>query len=62
LRVGDVIVAALADGNTLEQVVASIERLTELEDVAFARELDAELPADGAGAAVAADQVLGRDG
>ena len=33
------------------------ERLAEFADVAFALELDAELLADGAGAAVAADQI-----
>ena len=36
LRVGDVIVAALADRDALEEVVAAVERLAKLQDVAFA--------------------------
>ena len=61
LVVGDVVVPALADGDALEQVVAAVQRLAELQDVAFAGQLDAELLADGAGAAVAADQVFRGD-
>ena len=34
------IVAALADRNALEQLVAAVERLTELQDVAFAEPLE----------------------
>ena len=58
LRVDDVIVAALADRDALEQLVAAVERLAKLQDVAFALQRDAELLAHGAGAAVAAGQIL----
>ena len=58
LRVGDVIVAALADRNTLKQIVATEQRLTELHQVGFALQLDAELPAHGTAAAIAADEVV----
>src|SRR5215216_7240611 len=57
VRVGDVIVPPLADGNALVKVVAAEERLTELHDVGFALESDAELLAHGAGAAIAADEI-----
>ena len=58
LRVGDVIVPPLADRDALVQVVAAIERLAQLQQVAFAGKLDAELLAHDAGAAVAADQIF----
>src|SRR6185436_7542294 len=61
--VGDVVVAAVAravaDWNALVKLVAAIERLAQAQDVGLATQLDAELPAHRAAAAVAADQVLG---
>ena len=43
LGVDDVIVAALADRDAVEQLVAAVERLAKLQDVAFALQGDAEL-------------------
>ena len=63
LVVGDVIVPALAgavaERQPLEQLFAVIERLAQPKQIAFAAELDAELLAHRAGAAVAADQISG---
>jgi len=59
LGVGDVIVPALADRNALVEVLAVIERLPQLLDVGFAVELNAELPAHQAIAAVTAYHVGG---
>ena len=56
MRIGDVIVPALADRDALEQVVAAIERLPQLQQIGFALQLDAELAAHIARAAVAADE------
>src|SRR5665213_2239657 len=56
LVVDHVIVAALADRDALEQVLAVKESLPELQDVAFALQTEAELLSHGAGAAIAADQ------
>ncbi len=61
LVVGDVIVPAFADRDPLIQVFAVIERLAQLQQVAFARQLDPELAPHGAAAAVAADHILRRD-
>src|SRR5712692_1255218 len=65
VAVGDVIVAplagAVADGDALEQLVAAIQRLAQLEYVVFAAQLDAELLAHGAPAAVAAHHVRRAD-
>ena len=60
MGVGHVIVPALADRDALVEVVAAVERLAQLQQVAFAAELDAELLAHGAAAAVAADQIVAR--
>ena len=57
MRVGDVVVPPLADRNALEQIVAAIQRLAQLQQIGFALQLDAELPAHRAGAAVAADEI-----
>jgi hypothetical protein len=43
------------------EIVAAIERLAQLEQVALARQADAELLADRASAAVAADEIQRRD-
>ena len=59
--IGDVIVTPLADRDALVEVLAIVQRLAKLQDVGLAVELDAELPAHRARAAVAADQVLRRD-
>ena len=62
MRVGDVIVRGpVADRDALVQLVAAIERLAELQQVAVALQLDVELLAHPAAAAVAADQVVGGD-
>ena len=61
LGVGHVVVPALADRDALEQIVAVIERLPQLQQVGVALQADAELPAHDARAAVAADQVLRLD-
>jgi len=56
--VGDVIVAALADRDALEQLFAVVQRLAQLQHAVFvAGELDAELPAHRAVAAIAAGQI-----
>ena len=54
VAVGHVIVPALADRDALVQVFAVVQRLAQLQQVGLAGELDAELLAHGAGAAVAA--------
>ena len=63
LVVGDVIVAALAgtiaDRQPLEQLFAVVERLAQAQQIAFAAQLDAELLAHRAGAAIAADEIGG---
>jgi hypothetical protein len=59
--VGDVIVPSLADRNAVEQLVAAVQRLAELQDVALALQRDAELLANLAGAAVAAGEILRSD-
>ena len=60
--VGDVIVAALAHRDVVEQAVAGVQRLPQLQHAIFiAGELDAELVAHGARAAVAADEVVSTD-
>src|SRR5262249_22675573 len=51
------IVAALADRDALIKLVAAIERLAQLENITFAFEADAELPADRTGAAVATGEI-----
>ena len=60
--VGDVVVAAFAraavDRNSIEQLVAAVERLAQAQDVGFAAQRDAELLAHRAAAAVAAHQVF----
>ena len=56
---GDVVVASLAHGNAFVEIVAAEKRLAQLADIAFALQADAELLADGAGAAVASDQIRG---
>ena len=57
--VGHVIVPPFADRDALEQIVAAIERLPQLQDVGLALQLDAELPcARALDAAVAADEIL----
>ena len=55
--VGDVVVAALADRDPLEQVVAAKQRLAQREQ-RLAAQLDAETGAHRAVAAVAADEVV----
>src|SRR5207249_3111061 len=52
---------ALADGDALEQLVAAIQRLTQLEYVVLAAQLDAELLAHHAPAAVAAHHIRRAD-
>src|SRR5207249_11808546 len=52
---------ALADGDALEQLVAAIQRLTQLEYVVLAAQLDAELLAHRAPAAVAAHHIRRAD-
>ena len=59
--IGDVIVAALADGDALIEAVAAIEALAQFQQVALAGEADAELLADRAGAAVAAGEIARGD-
>ena len=67
--VGHVIVPAVAgprmrtvtDRHAIEQFVAAEERLTQPQQIAFAGQPDAKLPAHRAGAAVAADEVGGAD-
>ncbi len=49
----------IADRELVEQLVAAIERLAQLEQVAFATQFDPELLAHRARAAVAADQIVG---
>ena len=65
LPVGDMVVAAAAgpgaDRDFVEQVRAVKERLAELQEVAFAAQLDAEFLAHRAGAAVAADEIGGAE-
>src|SRR6266850_718880 len=65
VAVGNVIVAppawALADGDALEQLIAAIQRLAQLEQVVLAAQLDAELLAHGARAAVAAHHIRRAD-
>ena len=56
--VGDVVVAALADRDPLEQVVAAKQRLAQREQ-RLAAQLDAETGAHRAVAAVAADEIVG---
>ena len=56
---GDVVVASLAHGNLFVEIVAAEKRLAQLADISFALQADAELLADGAGAAVAADEIRG---
>ena len=51
----------LADRNAVEQVVAFVKRLTELLQVGVALQLDTELAANEAGAAIAADQIVRAD-
>ena len=59
--VGDVIVPTLADRDAIEQALAVMQRLPQLQHTVFvAGELDAELLAHHAGAAVAADQIGAR--
>ena len=57
--VGDVIMPPLADRDALVKVLAIIERLPQLLDIGLAAEVDAELPAHQAAAAVAADHIGG---
>src|SRR5262249_58909862 len=57
--VGDVIMPPLADGDALVEVLGIIKRLAQLLDVGLAAEVDAELPAHQAAAAVATDHVGG---
>ena len=57
LGVGHVIVAALADRDAFVEVLAVIQRLAQLLDIGLAVELDAELPAHQAAAAVAPHHV-----
>ena len=59
--IGDVVVPPLADRDALEKIFAMIERLAQLQDVAFALQRDAELLAHQARAAVASDEVLRHD-
>ena len=59
--VGHVIVAALADGDALKELVAAIERLAQLQDVALTAQRDAKLLAHDARAAVAADEIARAD-
>src|SRR5256885_4029389 len=65
VAVGNVIVAPpagpLADGEALEQVVAAIQRLAQLQYVVLPAQLDAELLAYGAPAAVAAHHIRRAD-
>ena len=61
LEIGDMIVAALADGDALVEAVAAIEALAQLQQVALAGEADAELLADRAAAAVAAGEIARGD-
>ncbi len=58
MRVGNVVVPPLADRNALEQIVAAVQRLPQLQQIGVALQLDAELTAHVAGAAVAADEIL----
>ncbi len=56
--VGDVIVPSLADRDAVEQLLAVMQRLAQLQHPVFvAGKLDAELLAHHAGAAVAADEI-----
>ena len=55
--VGHVIVAPFADRDALVELVATVERLAQRHDVAFALQRDAQLLADEARAAVATDQI-----
>ncbi len=57
--VGDVIMPPLADRDALVEILAIIERLPQLLDVGLTAEVDAELPAHQAAAAVAADHIGG---
>src|SRR4051794_39354166 len=61
VRIGDVIVPPLADRDALEQIVATIERLAELQQVGFALQLDTKLAPHRAGAAVAAGEIVAFD-
>ena len=56
---GNVVVASFAHGNSLVEIVAAEKRLPQFADISFALQLNAELFADGAGAAVASDQIGG---
>ena len=58
MRIGNVIVPAFADRDALEQVVAAIQRLPQLQQICFALQLDAELAPHIARSAVAADEIL----
>ena len=63
LLISDVIVAALAwtiaDWNPVEQLVAAVERLAKLHEVALPAQRDAKLPAHPAGSAIAANEIGG---
>ena len=56
---GDVVVASLAHGDALVKIVATEKRLAQLADISFALQWNAKLLANGAGAAVASDQIRG---
>src|SRR3974377_858570 len=58
MRVSYVVVPASADWNTLEQIVAAVKRLPQLQQIGFAGKFDAELPSHRTGATVAADEIL----
>ena len=58
MRIGDMIVPAFADRDAFEQVVATIERLPQLQKIGFALQFDAELTAHVTRAPVAAHKVL----
>ncbi len=66
LVVRHVVVATMprpaVDRNAVEQLVAAIQRLPEFQQIAVAAQLDAELLAHQAAAAVTADEILGIDG
>src|SRR5215467_4544134 len=55
------VMAALADRDALIKLVAAIERLAQLKNIALALEADADLLADRAGAAVAPREIERRD-
>src|SRR5579863_2848792 len=58
----DVVVAPLAHWNSLVQIVAAEEGLAQLSDIAIALQWDAKLLADGAGTAVAPNEVRRANG